>query len=376
VSNTAADLLNFAAAVYQIERQLSGRQRTNPPERFELKMPLRSPDVWDRRVIQTASSLLNVLGNATWTLQFTKSKLRPIDVEGVADRTINQVMLLSGGLDSACGAASRTEKKHLQPVSFYTRQKTLQQDIARGLGLLDPVQWRMDWKGEAGRGHSFLYRSFLFLSLAAVTVASWGGRSILQFENGILATAIPPSDAWMMTKHAHPAMTALASELFSLLLGGDWKIENPFLLQTKRQCVDTAVKAAGLDRNTLLDIFAQTETCWFHWSNRVPGGKKKPGIACGTCIPCILRRTALPKTPFAFDLRKDSVRNHPDYGVGFRSYFVFLKRVLEAGSSDASFYPVMPAAGRNLVGTGRVRIGELRALFARFAREFMETYGF
>lgn len=374
ISNSAADLLDFAAAIYQIERQLPGRQRTNPPDAFQFRMPLRNPSSWTNEVRSVASNLLNLLGNATWDLELEVGKLPQISFHKAAKRDIHQVMLFSGGLDSACGAVSlRGQLDVTRPVSYYTRQKRAQQKLAADLGFTELTQWRMDWRRKAGRGHSFFYRSFLFLTLAAVSAASWGVRTIYQFENGILASAVPPVSSWSMTKHAHPRLTALAIDLFSRLLGGTWKIINPFLLLTKRECVKLAVTAGG---KGIVPVLENTESCWYQWSNRVPGGTKRPGVSCGICIPCVVRRTALPTAVFQFDLRRDSVRNDAKLGVAFRSYFALLQRVLEARKSPASFYAALPVAGRNLVNaTPELTIENLQGLFTRFAHEFIRTYG-
>jgi 7-cyano-7-deazaguanine synthase in queuosine biosynthesis len=372
ISERAADLLDVAATVYQIERQLGGRGRTNPPDRFQVTVPLRQPHRWNRRVSDTLERLLNLLGNATWELEFVRGLQRLPSFEATKDRTVRRVMLLSGGLDSACGAAIiGTEKPETLPVAFYTRQKNLQKNICDELGLAEPNQWRMEWNKRAGRGHSFFYRSFLFLSCAAATAASWGINEVLQFENGVLATAIPPGPSWRMTKHAHPQMAALMCELLCNLLGGDWKISNPFLLCTKQQCVTRAITQCGRE---VLQALYQTETCWYHWSNRVPGGRKSPGVACGVCIPCILRRTALPKTKFRFDLCSNTVQNNTLLGAAFRAYFTFLSRVIRTKHSAGAFYSVLPAAGRDLISAELLTVKALQDLFVQFAEEFMATY--
>lgn len=375
ISATGADLLDFAAAVYQIEKQLTGRQRTNPPERFELRMQLRNPIAWNDQAVVAAGNMLHLLGNAVWTVDFKPGLRAPIPAhrrEG--DRSVTQVALLSGGVDSTCGVASlQVQASSTQLVSFYTRQKTLQRNIASNLGFSLPSQWYMNWAGEPGRGHSFHYRSFLFLALAAVVAESWGARTIFQFENGVLATAIPPASSWMMTKHAHPLLHQAAADLFSALFGGDWHIQNPFLLLTKQECVHGLVKSIGEPK--ALRLLSKTETCWFHWSNRVVGGKKPPGVPCGLCIPCIVRRTAIPHEVYEYDLRRDNIKNDTKKGLAFRSYFGFLDRVIRAGRAPTRFYALLPAAGRDLVGLGKsIPLNDLHRLFLKFAREFMRTY--
>jgi len=375
ISPIAADLLDFAAAVFQIERQIRGQQVINPPEKIELRMRLRRPRSWGGEATAAAGWILHLLGNAVWSFKFEGGLKQPVpEHENEEDRGVEQVLLLSGGMDSACGAAVEAHGAvRTKPVSFYTRQKSLQSGIATDLGYTSHSQWRIDWNGKAGPGHSFYYRSFLFLSLAAVVAESCGARTILQYENGVLATAIPPSPVWMMTKHTHPLLHKYAAELFSALFGGEWEIRNPFLPLTKRGCVQTATAAVGEEKIT--EILKRTETCWYHWSNRIRGGKKKPGVPCGTCVPCVVRRTALPDEAYANDLLKDSVRNHKVKGATFRSYYGFLSRVIEAGNSPEKFYTALPPAGKTtLISGSGISLNGLQKLFSTFAQEFMQTY--
>lgn len=373
ISPLASDLLDLAAAIYQIERQIRGRQVRNPAVSFELRMRVRRPRKWSGAVPETLGRILHLLGNAVWSFQFEGGLNAPVPPhQKEKSRTVEKVMLLSGGMDSTCGAAiESTDAARTHPVSFYRRQLKLQSSIATALGFAAHSQWGINIK--AGPGHSFYYRSFLFLSLAAVVAESWGARTVLQYENGVLATAVPPSPAWMMTKHAHPLLHKYAAELFSSIFDGDWEIRNPFLSLTKRGCVEAAAEAIGKQR--IQDILGQTESCWYHWSNRIKGGWKTPGVPCGTCIPCVVRRTAVPAEVYFYDLLKNSVRNDTEKGAAFRSYYSFLSRVIEAGTAPSKFYVALPPAGRTVINpeTG-VSADDLQKLFSTFAQEFMQTY--
>lgn len=394
ISQEAADLVDFAAAVYQIEKHLKGRQRTNPPARFELSMQLRNPDAWTRRAVEMAQRALLLLGNAQWTLTFTGGLKADVPGLGAVDsEQVDRIVLFSGGMDSACGAACVLDHRHrTRLVSFYTRQKTLQRTIANDIGFKPPVQWGMRWDSELGRGrgHTYYYRSFLFLCLAAATAESWGARTILQFENGILASSIPPSPSWMMTKHAHPKLHELLSQLLSELFDDEWSVANPFLLLTKRGCFD---KAAGrLGKAEAARIIRKTETCWFYASNRIikpadeelqkreQDGKKswqkKPGTPCGICIPCVIRRTAFQGDvdEYRWDLKENAVKNDPRLGAAFRSYFLLLDRIADTEKSPAEFYRLLSAAGRDLVAEGYLSLGDLHQLFLEFAKEFFDAY--
>jgi 7-cyano-7-deazaguanine synthase in queuosine biosynthesis len=377
ITRTAADLVDFAAAVYQIERQLRGRQRTNRPEKFTLTMQLRDPDAWNSQAVEAAQNALQLLGNARWQLNLKQGLKDDVQAYQATDlEEVRRVVLFSGGMDSTCGlasiAGSNVEETRL--VSFYTHQKSLQRSLAFALGFnTPPIQWRMVWQPPAGRNHSFFYRSFFFLCLAAAVAESWGAREILQFENGVLALSIPPTESWMMTKHAHPVLHELMSELFSALFGGEWRVRNPFQLCTKRDCFREAARSIGEPK--VREVLQQTETCWFHWSNRVRGGKKRPGKPCGVCIPCVVRRTGLQDDDYQWDLREEYVRNDRYLGSVFFSYYLFLKQVHETRNQLEKFYELLPAAGRNLLSpVGVLTMQELQALLLRFRDEFWETY--
>jgi 7-cyano-7-deazaguanine synthase in queuosine biosynthesis len=374
ISPRGADLIDLAAAVFQIEKQLGGRKATNRPESFELRMPFRESQFWRGKPVELVQEILADLGNAVWTIEVASRGAAPVPkYESSPGERVRQIALFSGGLDSSCGAATlRSEASETKLVSFYTRQKTLQADLAEALGFAPPVQWRLTWTGGKGRGHSYLYRSFLFLALAGVTAGSWKARRILQFENGILATSIPPAPSFGMTRHAHPLLQRRFAELLSQVLGGRYEIENPFLLLTKRECVEAARKAApGFDLSSLLSM---TETCWYFSSNRRPGGSKKPGRPCGICIPCVIRRTALPDQRCELDLRQDRVRNGDVTGRVFRSYHLLLSMVVKCRTAG-DFYGLLPGAGRELVRAGHVDLAALWGLFKRFAKEFIDAYG-
>src|SRR5262249_16630154 len=151
-----------------IERQIK-RKNTSPPERITLHMRLRQPKTWNAEVIAAAQDLLYLLGDAVWELNFYPGLRAPVPEHQRAEgHAIRQLALFPGGMDSTCGLATiKAQTAETQLVSFYTRQKSLQKTIASELGYSQLNQWRMKWDKEAGPGHSFFYRSFLFLSLGA-----------------------------------------------------------------------------------------------------------------------------------------------------------------------------------------------------------------
>ncbi len=372
ISDTAADLLDVASAIYRCERLLKVPGTTNRYTDYEISMPLRDPKPWAAATDMLADAL-KFLGNAKWTFDFEKAPAEACAFKPSADGNAkDQVVLFSGGLDSTCGLATCAGRSiGLILSSYYTRQKRKQAAIALQLGFESHVQWTLP--PLSGPGRSFFYRSFYFLSLAAVVAKSWGIRRLTQFETGILAYAIAPSPWYAMTKHAHPKYLAVVAQLYEQLFGdGPWTIENPFIHFTKREEVDCATKRLGAE--AAQKLFAETETCWSHWACHVHGVEKRPGMACGVCIPCIIRRTALPDDTFRVDLTKRHLQNDEKMGQAFRSYLAFLDGIVKSRSVDR-FYTLLPTHVRELVSPPNdAELIAVHRLFLRFAKEFFDTF--
>jgi len=374
ISDVAADLLDLASVVFQIEKHLTGRQRTNPAKSFELDLPVRRVRAWNKSAIAAAEQALAFLGNAEWQIAVRPARQLAIPPHFAGTGTAEQVVLLSGGMDSACGVATlRKAKSRSAIVSFYTRQGALQIEIAKKLGARDPLQFHWVRHPGRGRGHSSYYRSFLFLCLAAVSAHSWRACRVLQYENGVLGSAIPPIPAFRMTKHAHPKFHLLMSTLFGALFGDEWHVADPFIGKTKRGCFDAAANTLG--RKQAISLLRKTESCWFKWQNRIPGGQKSPGTPCGVCVPCIVQRTAFEHIEYAYDVSQDAVRNSARLGNVFRAYHDLASHVLRTRGAPYEFYRWLPSAGRELVApVGAIPLGALHDLFLTFADEFRETY--
>jgi hypothetical protein len=257
-------------------------------------------------------------------------------------------------------------------VSHYSRQKTKQATLAAKLGYGPPSQARFE--GLTGRGRAFYYRSLYFLTLGAAVASSYRVRKIVQFENGILATAIPPAPAYFMTRHAHPATHRLAEQLFSGVLGGDWKIENPFVARTKGECADDLV--ASLGEREAKELISHTETCWYLYSNQLAAGRKKPrGMPCGVCIPCIVRRAALKQNEGRYDLNKRAVQSDRILMRDFDAYRIFARRAADKVTRLRLFLE-LPNYVRDLTRgpAAPLKTDELLGLLYRFAVEFRDAF--
>ena len=379
LSSAAQELLSVGLAVLSIERSQSGYLVTNRPVAFDVKLELEHPDRWTRQALEALTELLRFQGDATWRWSFEKIKQMP-GVDAAASTTdgreVDRVVLFSAGLDSTSGIATlRSKVERTQLVSHYSKQKSAQLTIASALGYHPPTQARIIRRELSGRGRTFLYRSFYFLCLGAAVASSYGATDILQFENGVLATAMPPSPTYFMTRHAHPAIHRWAEVIFSQLLGGTWTIENPFLGMTKRECVDAMRKEVG--RKLSAELIERTETCWYVNSYQFRANRQKQnGMPCGVCVPCIIRRTAVRTAEGYYDLNEPAVRRDTVLTREFDAYSRFVDWLWKNRAKPGRLLLEMPTYVRVLADGPRPSLtrDQLLGLFGRFAAEFHAAF--
>lgn len=378
-SKESLDLIDLGVFIYLLERTLPGKQQMNRLSQLSVKFGVRDESVWTKEAVQDLEELLFFIGGTRWKFTFWTDVTLNNDLNPPREQDkASKIALFSGGLDSLCGASTFYNSSDIRLVSFYTRQKTLQRDLAANLGLHSPVQWRWKEYPTVGRGRSFRYRSFLFLCLAAATAQSYETNSIFQFENGILASSVAPSLSIQVTKHAHYRLHKLSEKIFSHILGGQWNIDNPFRTTTKRGAYEIMEQKLGKEK---ADInAAKTETCWNLYAGfkRTSNGieQKKPnGVPCGFCVPCIIRQTAHRQSVWV-DLRKDDARNDLLQGRYFREYYNMVQRILSVRNGTLNeFYEAMDTNLLDAINPrGGYDLNELRDLFIQFSDEFMDTF--
>ena len=407
INDKEADLLDLAFSIFRGERMFSRYQRTNPVVKVELEFAARNPKNWNKLALKSLEAALQVLGNAEWRIKvLPKARTKVVEkqesVSGQvkSDRKIKQVILFSGGMDSTCGLIDKLdEPKDSVLVSFYKKQKSVQQEIASELGFDQLVQATMKWEGDKqGYNKSFFYRSFLFISLASAVANTFEFQDkvkrVLQYENGVLSLSIPPSPAIMMTKHAHPTFHKHYQNFLKAYFRGDWEIINPFKLTTKRKAVLTGYEK--LARNKWNEILLKTESCWYQYSNQLGTDdkgeliKKANNKPCGICIPCLIRRSAFKEGDYDIDFCTNDIKKFNNLidnslkGAYLRSYYYFIIQILETFTNNKNgvkkydtgkFYSILPAVGREVMDDlDDIELEDLHRLFAAFALEFKSTY--
>jgi 7-cyano-7-deazaguanine synthase in queuosine biosynthesis len=392
------DLLEIARVVHEFDRRQPKRTTGIRAKQVRVNMPVRDPQRWTSAARADLSDLLRIQGNSEWIFEFTKrtpgkasadrifaggAKTKSTSKESPSPN-LQTIALFSGGLDSTSGLATLAgERGRTLLVGYYSRNRQKQLRIAEKLGFARLAQVKSDWvvPGFTGRmGGQFYYRSILFLSLAAVLADVTGAPSILQFENGPLALAVPPLDIYRITRHAHPLVHQHLASLFEHLTGRALAVSNPFIGKTKGEATDLLRR--HLSKEDFQEVIRDTETCWYLNSRTIVAGqpRKDNGQACGACVPCLVRRAALGTDDIeaGVDFKKGvgSTAHDPVARVHYEAYSLFARRLLNKEYGLHDFMEEIPAATRSALNRATPFSPEAAFdLYQRFAREWIKAFG-
>jgi 7-cyano-7-deazaguanine synthase in queuosine biosynthesis len=396
------DLLEIARVVHEFDRRQPKRTTGVRVKQVRVTMPLRVPDRWTAGAKAELCALLRIQGNAEWIFDFKKRspgksgadllfedgvqtgrKFKKTGERTPSARAVQAVALFSGGLDSTSGLATLARQADTTLlVAYYAQNRTKQLHIAKKLGFERLVQIKSEWAvpKSAGRvGGQFMYRSFLFLSLAALLANATRAPCLLQFENGPLALAVQPLDLYRITRHAHPLVHLHLANLFKRLTGRTLAVSNPFLSKTKGEAI-TLLKR-HLSEADFKEVVGETESCWYLNSTTIIAGRfrKKNGQACGACVPCLVRRAALgaDDTKAAVDFKNGNGRAERNrvVRVHYEAYSGFAERLLGTGYGLHDFMEEVPAVTRTALSRATLMDPDTAFdLYRRFAREWIKAF--
>jgi hypothetical protein len=166
--------------------------------------------------------------------------------------------------------------------------------------------------------------------------------------------------------------------LFKRLVGRPLAVSNPFVAMTKGEAVMSLKK--HLSAPDFKEVIRETESCWYLNSMTIVAGssRKKNGVACGACVPCLVRRAALgtDDTKAAVDFRhKGSVERDPVVRVHFESYSAFAQRLLGKGYGLYDFLGEVPAATATALERKEpIDAKAAFSLYRRFAHEWIKAF--
>lgn len=382
------DLLNLAATIFVCDLAFKRSQREKVPRKIELTVPVVNFANFNS-ILDDLRYTLWVLSHDTWDLRFVQKGGAPEPSRNWSQGTTGKVLLFSGGLDSFAAAILYGEAgERVQLVSHITAnrvvsrsQETLSDYLQdRFSGQFERIAFRVSGRSRPATGFLFpsdrereesqRTRSFLFLSLAALTARRRGFNDVVLIaENGQMAIHLPLTAGRISafsTHTAHPEFVHEMGNLLSRLLGYSIHVENPFLYQTKAEAIHDVL---ANHRATLTD----TVSCWK--ASRVTSTHNH----CGVCVPCLVRRIAVEAqgvevAEYQRDIFREDVGGLPPDDEGKRNLMDLLEFVylFNSGASQASLENSYPDLVNEQIDA--VRAVEMYRRFAAEAHSVIDRY--
>ena len=124
----------------------------------------------------------------------------------------------------------------------------LEERIAQKAGENAPlhVGVRIHKNKSLNREYTQRTRSFLYVAIGATIARMLNLRSVRFYENGILSLNLPVCAQVVggrATRTTHLRVLKGFQEILSLVVGGQFTVENPFIWKTKADIVEAIVKA-------------------------------------------------------------------------------------------------------------------------------------
>lgn len=307
-SEKALDLVVLAALVNAADNKISRKDHAHNrwTREIDLYVPVSEPVLW-RDCATHIGAMLRFLTGDRWRVIFRPrttrvEKLVAYPLQDSTHGNFTSVNLLSGGLDSLIGAIDQlgTSKFPLFVSHFWDSETKKSQDLVhKNLDGRFGSQMKNKFQIKLGFDKNDLYignnessqrgRSFLFYSLATLAASSLPKPAEIHIpENGLIALNVPLD--WLRlgtlsTRTAHPHFLSCMGHLAEML-GINVTYSNPYRHKTKGEMV-----ADCADGGFLKKIVGNSMSCSAPAKSR--WGKKSPGLHCGYCVPCLIRRAAL-----------------------------------------------------------------------------------
>ncbi|GAA1651144.1 hypothetical protein ACFQY4_26485 [Catellatospora bangladeshensis] len=293
----AKDLLRIVAAAYLADRTVSRPQLAMHRD-MHIIVHLEQPETWTQESLDRIADLLHWLSGDTWRIDIVPAQPATAHTRPDAlPAPVETVSLLSGGLDSLCGAllhlddAATTVFLGHRDSSTAVRRAQDTIKVALRQRQSDSTYLRFAFRPITTRRESTpRTRSLLFMAMAAAVASGHDATRILVPENGFTSINPPlePSRGGpLTTRSTHPwTFYTLQQLLDSLPLNGI-TITNPYATMTKGELVAEALRPDSADD---LRLAAATLSCAKPNAGRLPGGN--PNLNCGLCIACLVRRSS------------------------------------------------------------------------------------
>lgn len=294
----AADLLRIASGAYLADR-LTIRGQFFARD-MQILVHVVDASLWSKEILHKIENLLGWLTGDIWNITVRQSKTtdRPIILD-LPIEAMDEVALLSGGLDSLCGGIDRIDDGkrrlfigHNDGTAVVQKAQNNVHQFMRNLnagataGFQSIIFSNVGKKAEA----STRSRSLLFMSLATAMATSTGASNIVVPENGYTSLNVPLNAARggaLSTRSTHPTTFERMNHILNDL-DISVSVSNPYQQFTKGEFVKIAHEKLG---SQFVDFLPQTISCGKLDGTYFKGGN--PNWGCGLCIPCIVRRSSI-----------------------------------------------------------------------------------
>lgn len=282
------DLVNIFTSVFYTD--ISIPINNNEVRNIEIEVPVSSNILWNSQK-KLIESLLNFVTEDKWKINFfdidLEKKIYTKNIQLELDLTsYDNVTLLSGGLDSFCGAYVNTMNNIQSMYCGYFLNNFEVSGMRKVVSFLSEINIDFSFR-EISKLRckktepSQRTRSLFFLGLAAVIADINSINTINLYENGIMSLN-PELNSRRTTKTTHPKTIWMFNKLLSNL-DICLKIEHPFLFKTKSEIIKDLSKEFS-------ETIKDTMTCGASRQNKYFISKVSH---CGVCAPCILRKISI-----------------------------------------------------------------------------------
>jgi hypothetical protein len=314
------EFLYFASAIYAIDRMVDRIKETADgwTREFDVTIPVAVPDKWEiaKDLLENRISFLT---GDIWRFTFTPLAIPLCKMPSRRLKTRKKRMarnygtfepeavgLLSGGLDSFIGSIDWLEQNKSKSIFLVGHHdgsgpEKQQKDLVAALKAVykqrcDSIHLRAGIQrgsniSDGALDHQLRSRSIIFLALGVLCANQFGPEIPLIIpENGTIALNPPLTPARkgsLSTRTCHPYFI---EGIKDVLVGLDIKtpVINPLSGKTKGECVEQCLNRLILTQTAAASVSCGKAGRRGTWSNTSAN-------ACGRCVPCIYRRSALHK---------------------------------------------------------------------------------
>ncbi len=327
-SEEVLDFLNLAYVVYTIDQLFSRKKHGyyGWNRHFHIHIAVKNLKLWEN-ISEKIAKTFSFLSGDKYELSFAEREEKLIEEAQLSTDHINNVVLLSGGLDSFLGAISvLKDNKKTAFVSHHKRgnagELTTQAELYKALSE--------KYKNNASAHYKFYVqpkgteselsqraRSIIFIALGILVANSYGEEVPLIIpENGYISLNVPLVSTRigsLSTKTTHPHYINNINEILEQL-GVKNRIINPYKYKTKGEMLES-LKTLKIVKDNLSKTLSCSKAGYYE---RLYKRKEKQ---CGFCTPCIIRRSAVfhakmdkYDSDYVFDLNKTEEKKNSEHG--------------------------------------------------------------